>query len=212
MFEFIKKKRAAKEFQNKYNLSDNEMLCIVFSKVGEKYHGEIKRNARNLQLYKKITELHSFLEEKLIRAKTKFECLSRKYSKENIFDLYEYECGRDLEEFLYLFQYNSSLVRISYNEEATTEQILLIWDKADTYLDAICLYYLLSLNSDQKEYSKVAVFSSIQFLLKKNMIDFGMGYQDIRSTIIERINRLLSPAGSEKYMENNWYNASIVSS
>ena len=212
MVEFIKKKRAAKEFQNKYNLSDNEMLCIVFSKVGEKYHGEIKRNAWNLQLYKKITELHSFLEEKLIRAKTKFECLSRKYSKENIFDLYEYECGRDLEEFLYLFQYNSSLVRISYNEEATTEQILLIWDKADTYLDAICLYYLLSLNSDQKEYSKVAVFSSIQFLLKKNMIDFGMGYQDIRSTIIERINRLLSPAGSEKYMENNWYNASIVSS
>ena len=212
MFEFIKKKRAAKEFQTKYNLSDNEMSCIVFSKVGEKYYGEIKRNAWNLQLYKKITELHSFLEEKLIRVKTKFECLSRKYSKENIFDLYEYECGRDLEEFLYLFQYNSSLVRISYNGEATTEQILLIWDKADTYLDAICLYYLLSLNSDQKEYSKVAVFSSIQFLLKKNMIDFGMGYQDIRSTIIERMNRLLSSMGSEKYMENNWYNASILSS
>ena len=212
MFEFIKKKRAAKEFQNKYNLSDNEMSCIVFSKIGGQYYGEIKRNAWNLQLYKKITELHSFLEEKLIRAKTKFECLSRKYSKENIFDLYEYECGRDLEEFLYLFQYNSSLVRISYNEEATTEQILLIWDKADTYLDAICLYYLLSLNSDQKEYSKVAVFSSIQFLLKKNMIDFGMDYQDVRSTIIEKINRLLSSAGSEKYMENNWYNASIVSS
>ena len=188
------------------------MSCIVFSKIGGKYYGEIKRNAWNLQLYKKITELHSFLEEKLIRAKTKFECLSRKYSKENIFDLYEYECGRDLEEFLYLFQYNSSLVRISYNEEATTEQILLIWDKADTYLDAICLYYLLSLNSDQKEYSKVAVFSSIQFLLKKNMIDFGMDYQDVRSTIIEKINRLLSSAGSEKYMENNWYNASIVSS
>lgn len=212
MFEFIKKKRAAKEFQNKYNLSDNEMSCIVFSKIGGKYYGEIKRNAWNLQLYKKITELHSFLAEKLIRAKTKFECLSRKYSKENIFDLYEYECGRDLEEFLYLFQYNSSLVRISYNEEATTEQILLIWDKADTYLDAICLYYLLSLNSDQKEYSKVAVFSSIQFLLKKNMIDFGMDYQDVRSTIIEKINRLLSSTGSEKYMENNWYNASIVSS
>lgn len=212
MFEFIKKKRAAKEFQNKYNLSDNEMSYIVFSKVREKYHGEIKRNTWNLQLYKKIAELHSFLEEKLIRAKTKFECLSRKYSKENIFDLYEYECGRDLEKFLYLFQYNSSLVRISYNEEATTEQILLIWDKADTYLDAICLYYLLSLNSDLKEYSKVAVFSSIQFLLKKNMIDFGIGYQDIRSTIIERINRLLSSVRSEKYMENNWYNASIVSS
>lgn len=35
MFDFIRIRRAKKEFQNKYKLSNDEMLCIVFNKSVE---------------------------------------------------------------------------------------------------------------------------------------------------------------------------------
>lgn len=209
MFEFIKIKKAAKEFQSKYNLTDDEMSDICFMKIGERYIGGIKPNVVNLPLYRKITKLDFDLKTKLDQAKGRFEELTRKFSKEEIFNVYRDDCNEDLEGFAYLFQYNSSFVRISFSP-GTTNVNEGKWNKVYSYFDAICLYYLLSYY-ESVVYKKYAILSALQFIAKKGELDFDSSYDELREFVDLRVNRLLSPTGNNQGMEQDWLKASILS-
>ncbi len=209
MFEFIKVKKAAKEFQNKYNLTNDEMSDICFVKLGDRYFGQIKPSVVNFPLYRKITKLDSDLKLKLEQAKVRFEELTSKFSKEEIFNAHRDDCNEDLEEFAYLFQYNSSFVRISFSS-GTTNVNGGRWNKAYSYFDAICLYYLLAYY-ESVAYRKYAIFSALQFIVKKGDLDSNLSYDELREFVDLRVNRLLSPTGNNQVMEQDWLKASILS-
>lgn len=216
MFESIKIKKAAKEFQAKYNLSDEEMKHIVFHKLPRlfskppikyDYVGGLNPHEHNPRLYRKITELHSVLVDKLNHAKDNFFDLTKKFQKADVFDTYKNECYEDLEDFLYLFQYNSSKTRISFSPDTPTEVMLKIWDKADPFLTAICLYYLLSLMDELQEYSKISILSMLKYLIQKDEVDLNKSYEDIRSFVIEKFRNL---SHVDKMLCDDWYNASTL--
>lgn len=209
MFEFIKRKKAAKEFQTKYNLSKAEMSQITFMKapITNEYFGRL--NTNNFDLYKKINRLNSILEKKLNNAKEKFVDLINRFNKEEIFNSYKEACYEDLNDFLYLFSYNSSKIRISYTPDTPAEVIQQVWDKVDLFLDAICAYYLLQLDDELVEYSKVTICAILKLLLQKDKIEFNQNYAEIRSYVIERA-KSEALSTTAKYLSNDWYKASIV--
>lgn len=209
MFESIKIKKAAKDFQNKYNLSSDEMSYIYFMKspISNNYIAAINPNVHNPQLYRKINQLNSLLENKLNQAKNKFSDITNMFQKEETFDTYKDECYEELENFLYLFQYNSSKVRISYSAGTSVDIMQQVWNKADIYLDAICLFYLLSLQNELVGYSKTHVFSMLKHILQKEQDLFNRQYEDIYKIVMEKI-KLMSRI--DKGYFNDWNEASII--
>ena len=215
MFE-SKRKKAAKEFQARYNLTEAEMSQIRFVKVpnfsfvkGPKkvYIGQLTTD--NFDLYKKINPLTPILEEKLNNAKEKFFDLTSKFNKKEIFDCYKEACYEDLTDFLYQFKMNSNQIRISYAPDTPVEAMQKVWDKADLFLDAICYYYLLRLDSELTEYTKIGICAIIKGLLHANQIDFNQSYEEIRSYIISRATTE-GMKNTSKYRVQDWYNASIT--
>lgn len=213
MFE-SKRKKAAKEFQTRYNLTEAEMSQIRFVKVpnfsfvkGPKkvYIGQLTTD--NFDLYKKINPLTPILEEKLNNAKKKFFELTSRFKKEEIFDYYKQACYEDLTDFLFQFKINSDGIRISYAPDTPAEVMQKVWDKADSFLNAICLYYVLNLKDVLEEYSKVSIFSMVRYLIKKEEIDFNKTYDEIRTFIIEKEKVLSRVIGT---LREDWQKACIV--
>ncbi len=217
MFESIKRKKAAKEFQARYNLTEDEMSQIRFVKVpklivlgkGPKTEYIAQQTSENFDLYKKINPLTPFLEEKLNKAKAKFHDLTSKFKKEEIFDRFKEACYADLTDFLYQFVINSRNFRISYAPGTTAEDLQKTWDKADLFLDAICAYYLLQLDGDLADYTAVEICAIIKLLLQKDKVDFNQSYEEIRSYVIERA-KSEGIKTTAKYLSNDWYQASIM--
>lgn len=216
MFGFIKKKKSAKEFQAKYNLTEAEMSQIRFVKVknfsfvkGPKTEYIAQQTTENFDLYKKINPLTPILEEKLKKAKSKFFDLTSMFNKEKIFDRVKETCYEDLTDFLYRFSFNSKGIRISYAPTTPVEVMQQVWDKADLFLDAICAYYLLQLDGELVDYTPMEICAIIKFLLQKNKIEFNQNYEEIRSYVIERA-KSEGLKTTAKYLSNDWSQASIV--
>lgn len=212
----IKKKKAAKEFQAKYNLTEVEMSQIRFVKVknfsfikGPKTKYIAQQTTENFDLYKKINPLTPFLEEKLNKAKAKFDDLTSKFKKEEIFDRFKEACYADLTDFLYRFVINSRNFRISYAPGTTAEDLQKTWDKADVFLDAICYYYLLQLDSELTAYTKIGICATIKGLLRANQIDLNQSYEEIRSYIIKRASTE-GMRNISRFEVQDWYDASIM--
>ncbi len=217
MFESRKRKKAEEEFQSRYNLTDDEMAQISFVKVpnlvmlgkGPKFVYVPQLTTDNFDLYKKINSLTPILEEKLNKAKTKFFDLTNKFNKKEIFDRIKGMCYEDLTDFLYNFRKNSEGIRISYLPDTPAEVRQQVWDKADPFLDAICYYYLLRLDSELPEYTKIGICATIKCLLKANQIDLNQNYDEIRSYIITRASTEAF-RNTSRFEVQDWYNASIM--
>lgn len=217
MFESRKIKKAAKEFQARYNLTDAEMSQICFVKVPRLFYEKgpkteyIGRLATdNLELYRKINSLNSLLEEKLENAKTKFFELTSKFNKEDIFDRCKEDCYEDLTCFLFRFEKNSDGVRISFATGTPAEVMQKVWDKADLFLDAICTYYLLQLDEELSEYTSLEICAIIKlFLQGKNQIDFNQSYEGIRSFIINKA-KSEGIKTTVRFLIADWNQASII--
>lgn len=217
MFESIKEKKAAKEFQARYNLTDNEMSQIRFVKVpklivlgkGPKTEYIAQQTTENFALYKKINPLTPFLEEKLNNAKAKFHDLTSKFKKEEIFDRFKEACYADLTDFLYQFKINSEGIRISYAPDTPAEVMQQVWDKADVFLDAVCAYYLLLLDDELVDYTPIEICAILKLLLQKKEIAFNQNYEEVRSYVIERT-KAEGLKTAAKYLSQDWHQASIM--
>ena len=217
MFESRKRKKAAEEFQARYNLTDDEMSQIRFVKVpklivlgkGPKTEYIAQQTTENFDLYKKINPLTPFLEEKLNNAKAKFHDLTSKFKKEKIFDKFKEACYADLTDFLYQFVINSRNLRISYAPGTTAEDLQKAWDKADVFLDAICAYYLLQLDGELVDYTPIQICAILKLLLQKKEIAFNQNYEEVRSYVIEKT-KSEGLKTAAKYLGQDWYRASIM--
>ena len=118
-------------------------------------------------------------------------------------------CYEDLTDFLYNFRKNSEGIRISYLPDTPAEVRQQVWDKADPFLDAICYYYLLLLDSELPEYTKIGICATIKCLLKANQIDLNQNYDEIRSYIITRASTEAF-RNTSRFEVQDWYNASIM--
>ena len=112
MCKYIGYKKARREYQQKHGLSDEEMTYVSFMKIGKTYRAGVY----DLQVYAKITPLNSELEGKAALFGAKFEELTRKFLREDVFEARKEACADDIRAFLYLFQYNTShpRMRISF--------------------------------------------------------------------------------------------------